>query len=106
MANIQMTVTVKFFHEKTDDDREEYDNLWMENKERFVFISQGIEYQSQLSIVRDQMDANKDILAIRFPSTTFLHRSKIFNSVITGDGVAYDKTRTHGTLVKFGFTTR
>jgi hypothetical protein len=92
MANLQMIVTVKFFHEKTKVDHEEYDNLWMENKERVVFLSSGIQYQ--LSDVRDQMDTNKDILSIRFPSITFLHRSKIFNSVIMGHGVAYENAKT------------
>ena len=86
-----MIVTVKFFHEKTRVDREEYDKLWMENKDRFVFLSNGIQHKYQLSSIRDQMDTNKDILSIRFPS--HIHRSKIFNSVIMGHGVAYENTK-------------
>jgi hypothetical protein len=35
-----MIVNFKFFHEKTDADYEEYNKLWDENRERFIFYTQ------------------------------------------------------------------
>ena len=37
-----MIVNFKFFHEKTDADFVEYNKMWDENKERFIFLQTDI----------------------------------------------------------------
>ena len=88
-----MIVNFKFFHEKTDADYIEYNKLWDENKERFIFLQPHLPLSQQLSIIKDDMDNNKDILAIRFPSNNDIQHNKIINNMLFGKGIMYDNNK-------------
>ena len=88
-----MIVNFKFFHEKTDADYIEYNKLWDENKERFIFLHENLSLSQQMSSIKDDMDNNKDILAVRFPSYSLIKKNKIINSIISGEGVLYDNNK-------------
>ena len=88
-----MIVNFKYFHEKTDADYIEYNKLWDENKERFIFLHENLSLSQQMSSIKDDMDNNKDILAVRFPSYSLIKKNKIINSIISGEGVLYDNNK-------------
>ena len=88
-----MIVNFKFFHEKTDADYIEYNKLWDENKERFIFLQQHLPLSQQISIIKNEMDNNKDILAIRFPSKNDIQHNEIINSVQFGKGILYENNK-------------
>ena len=88
-----MIVNFKFFHEKTDADYIEYNKLWDENKERFIFLQPHLPLSQQMSIIKDDMDNNKDILAIRFPSNNDIQDNKIMNTILLGKGIMYDNNK-------------
>jgi hypothetical protein len=81
-----MIVNFKFFHEKTDADFEEYNKMWDENKERFIFLQSHLSLSQQMSIINNDMDNTKDILAVRFPSKNEIQRNKIINNILLGNG--------------------
>ena len=88
-----MIVNFKFFHEKTDADYIEYNKLWDENKERFIFLQPHLPLSQQMSIIKDDMDNNKDILAIRFPSNNDIQYNKIINNMLFGKGIMYENNK-------------
>jgi hypothetical protein len=88
-----MIVNFKFFHEKTDADYIEYNKLWDENKERFIFLQPHLPLSQQMSIIKDDMDNNKDILAIRFPSNNDIQHNKIINNMLFGKGIMYENNK-------------
>jgi hypothetical protein len=88
-----MIVNFKYFHEKTDADFEEYNKLWDENKERFIFLQPHLPLSQQMSIINDSMDNTKDILAVRFPTKNEIQRNKIINNILLGNGVVYQKNK-------------
>ena len=88
-----MIVNFKFFHEKTDADYIEYNKLWDENKERFIFLQPYLPLSQQMSIIKDDMDNNKDILAIRFPSNNDIQHNKIINNMLFGKGIMYENNK-------------
>ena len=90
-----MIVNFKFFHEKTDADFEEYNKMWDENKERFIFLQTDISLSQQMSIINDIMDMynTRDILAVRFPTKNEFQRNKIINNVLLGNGIVYEKNK-------------
>jgi len=88
-----MIVNFKFFHEKTDADYIEYNKLWDENKERFIFLQPHLPLFQQMSIIKDDMDNNKDILAIRFPSNNDIQHNKIINNMLFGKGIMYENNK-------------
>jgi hypothetical protein len=85
-----MIVNFKYFHEKTDADFEEYNKLWDENKERFIFLQTGLSLSKQMSDINNSMDNTKDILAVRFPTKTGIQRNTIINNILLGNGFAYE----------------
>ena len=85
-----MIVNFKYFHEKTDADFEEYNKLWDENRERFIFLQTHLQLSQQMSIIKDDMDNNKDILAVCFPTINDIRYNKIINNVLFGKGIRYD----------------
>jgi Zn-finger domain-containing protein len=88
-----MIVTLKYFHEKTDADFSEYNKLWDENKERFIFIQSNLSLSKQMSYINDSMDNTKDILAIRFPTMNEIQHNKIINNILLGNGIVYENNK-------------
>ena len=88
-----MIVNFKFFHEKTDANFEEYNKIWDENKERFIFLHENLSLYQQMSSIKDDMDNNKDILAVRFPTKNEIQHNKIINNVLLGNGIVYKKNK-------------
>ncbi len=88
-----MIVNFKYFHEKTDADFEEYNKLWYENKERFIFLQTDFPLSKQMSIINDSMDNTKDILAVRFPSKNEIQRNIIISNILLGNGIAYETNK-------------
>jgi len=88
-----MIVNFKFFHEKTHADYEEYDKLWVKNRERFIFLHTNVNDTHQMSSIKNNMDNNKDILAVRFPRNHIIQRNKIINSILFGKGVMYENNK-------------
>ena len=77
-----MIVNFKYFHEKTDADFEEYNKLWGENKERFIFLQTDLSLSQQMSNINNSMDNTKDILAVCFPTKNEIQRNKIINNIL------------------------
>ena len=46
-----------------------------------------------MSIIKNDMDNNKNILAIRFPSNKDIHDNKIINNMLFGKGIMYDNNK-------------
>jgi len=88
-----MIVNFKFFHEKTDTDYEEYNKMWDENKYRFIFLHMNLSLSQQINIIKCDMDNNKDILAVRFPSTNVIQHNTILNNILLGKGVPYENNK-------------
>ena len=88
-----MIVNFKFFHEKTDADFVEYNKMWDENKERFIFIQTDLSLSQQMSIINDSIDDIKDILAVRFPTKNEIQHNKIINNVLLGNGFVYENNK-------------
>ena len=84
-----MIVPVKFFYEKSDTNREEYDKIWQENRERFVFLHTNLSLTQQTNIIKNHITENTDILAVRFPSFHVL-RNKLIKNILQGRGLSYD----------------
>lgn len=88
-----MIVNFKFFHEKTDADFEEYNKMWAENKERFIFLQSHLSLSQQMIIINNDMDNTKDILAVRFPSKNEILRNKIINNILLGNGIVCENNK-------------
>ena len=88
-----MIVKFKYFHEKTDADFEEYNKLWDENKERFIFLQTDLSLSQQMSNINNSMDNTKDILAVRFPTKNEIQGNKIINNILLGNGIAYETNK-------------
>ena len=88
-----MIVNFKFFYEKTDADYIDYNKLWDENKERFIFLEYHLPLSHQLSMIKNDMDNNKDILAIRFPSNNEIQHNTIINNMLFGKGIMYENNK-------------
>lgn len=88
-----MMIEVKYFHEKTDQDYETYNKLWDENKQRFIFLHDNLSYKQQINSIINDLDDNKDILAIRFPIVNVIKRNKIIDDVLLGKGVKYENNK-------------
>ncbi len=88
-----MIVNFKFFHEKTDADFEEYNKMWTENKERFIFLQSHLSLSQQMIIINNDMDNTKDILAVRFPSKNEILRNKIINNILLGNGIVCENNK-------------
>ena len=88
-----MIVNFKYFHEKTDADFEEYNKLWDENKERFIFLQTDLSLSQQMSNINNSMDNTKDILAVRFPTKNEIQHNKIINNILLGIGIAYETNK-------------
>ena len=88
-----MIVNFRYFHEKTDADFEEYNKLWDENKERFIFLQTDLSLSKQMSDINNSMDNTKDILAVRFPTKNEIQRNKIINNILLVNGVAYETNK-------------
>ena len=88
-----MIVEFKYFHEKTDADFEEYNKLWDENKERFIFLQTDLSLSQQMSNINNSMDNTKDILAVRFPTKNEIQRNTIINNILLGNGIAYETNK-------------
>jgi len=80
-------VTIKYFYEKTTEDYETYQKLWDENRDRILFLQTDMPYANQMSVLCNEMDENKDIIGICFPSSYELKTNKILNEIISGNGI-------------------
>ena len=85
-----MIVNLKFFYEKTDANYEEYNKLWDENRERFIFLHTNLPLSKQKICIINDISDNKDILAVRFPTNKCLKTNKIIQNIILGNGFVYD----------------
>ncbi len=88
-----MIVILKYFYEKTDTNYDEYNKLWDENIERMVFLHHNLPLSKQMSSIIKDITANKDILAIRFPSHRTIKQNKIIDNIISGNGIIYDDNK-------------
>jgi hypothetical protein len=81
-----MLVNFKIFHEITDADFENYNKLWDQNKERFIFLPTNLPLSEQIDYINIFMDSSKDILAVRFVKINELQLNKIMNDIFRGNG--------------------
>ena len=88
-----MIVEIKYFYEKTDQDYEEYNKLWDENKERFVFLHTNLSHKNQLNIIINELNSDKDILAIRFPHINEIKKNKIIKNILLGNVIKYENDK-------------
>jgi len=88
-----MITLFKYFCEKTDADFEEYNKQWDDSKERFIFLQTNLKLSYQLSFIKDHMNDNKDILAIRFPTISYMKKNKIIGGLKLGTGIMYDDNK-------------
>ena len=88
-----MIVNFKYFYEKSDANYEEYDKQWSENADKMIFLHQNLSLSQQITSIKNDISCNKNILAIRFPSTCFLKKNKIINNIIAGKGFIYDNNQ-------------
>lgn len=85
-----MIVTVKYFYENSDKDYEQYNKLWDENIDRFIHLQIDFPVNQQLDMLISDLDENKDILAIRFPTLIQMNRNKIINDILLGKGIKHN----------------
>ena len=85
-----MLVTVKYFNEKSEQDYETYIKLWEEHNQRIVFLDTKLTHHQQKRFIINDLDDNKDILAIRFPRMNEINKNKIINDILLGNGFHYD----------------
>ena len=88
-----MITQFKYFCEKTDADFKEYNKQWDDNKERFIFLQMNLKLSYQLSFIKHDMNDNKDILAIRFPTISYMKKNKIIDGLQLGTGIMYDDNK-------------
>ena len=84
-----MIVILKFFYENADTTYDEYNKLWDENIERIIFLHDNLPLSKQTSSIICDINENKDILAIRFPSYRTIKQNRIINNIISGKGFIY-----------------
>lgn len=89
----KMITEVKYFHEKTDEDFETYGKLWEENRDRMIFLQKHLLNKQQKSNIVQNLNDNKDILAVRFPTIQWMKRNQIMNDILLGNGVKYENNR-------------
>jgi hypothetical protein len=87
-----MIVEIKYFYEKTDEDYETYNKLWNENKARFIFLHTNLSAKKQITSIFNDLDTDKDILAVRFTETKEIKRNKIINDILLGNGIRHNNT--------------
>lgn len=88
-----MIPEVKYFHEKTDEDFETYDKLWEENRDRMIFLQKDLSNKQRISDIVQNLNDNKDILAVRFPTIQWMKRNKIMNDILLGKGFEYENDK-------------
>lgn len=88
-----MLIEVKYFHEKSDQDFELYTKLWDENQERFVYLHTNLSNKQQINSIINNLNDNKDILAIRFPTINEVKRNKIINDILLRKGFRYENNK-------------
>lgn len=88
-----MLIEVKYFHEKSDQDFESYTKLWDENQERFVYLHTNLSNKQQINSIINNLNDNKDILAIRFPTINEVKRNKIINDILLRKGFRYENDK-------------
>lgn len=81
---------VKYFYETSNQDFKDYNKLWNDNKERFIHFIHGLTYKQQLDNIFNNLNDNKDILAIRFPIIKNLNRNKLYNELLLENKVKYN----------------
>jgi hypothetical protein len=80
-----MKIRFNYFYEEN----EASDKLWEENQSRMLLLNPEMSEQEQLHTIQHTMTPNKDILAIRYPSTLFLKKNKWLNWIKLGKGIHY-----------------
>jgi hypothetical protein len=88
-----LIVNFRYFHGKIDADFDEYNKLWCENKERFIFLQTNLTSHQQMSIINFTMDNTKDILAVLFPTKNVIQHNKIINNILLGNGIEYETNK-------------
>ena len=90
-----MITIFKYFHEKTDNDFNNYTNLWKEHLSRFIFLYLNLPLYKQLKSIKEDIlhYPLKDILVIRFPCNKELIKNKIINSIMLGKGINYENNK-------------
>ena len=88
-----MIVIMKYFYEHTDTNYDEYNKLWDENIERFVFLQHHLPLSKQIINIINDITDNKDILAIRLPTNSAIKQNKIINNIMSGRGFIYDDNK-------------
>ena len=87
-----MIVNLKFFYEKSNTDYEKYNKLWKDNINNINFLHTNLPLKKQLISIIADIDNNKNILGVRFPTINILN-NKIINNILLGKGVTYNKTQ-------------
>jgi len=90
-----MIVTIKIFYEKSTADMHEYNTLWEENRDRFIYLQSNLSVKYQQDIIKHNIkeNNNKDILAVRFPSNIVMKKNKIINDAMVCKGFIYDTNK-------------
>jgi hypothetical protein len=88
-----MIITIKYFHEKNDLDFENYDKLWVENHDSFVYLQTNLSDMQQINILINQLNDNKDISVVRFPTISQNTQNKIINNILLGKGFKYENDK-------------
>ena len=84
-----MIVNFKYFYEKTDTPYNEYKKLWLENRDRIIFLQHDLTLSKQTSSIIKDLTDNKDILAIHFCSYRTITHNVIINNIMLGRGFIY-----------------
>ncbi len=98
-----MIVNVKYFYEVSQENYENYNKLWMENRERMCFLTNlekntPKERRYRVEFLKNQLIHAeihvKTILSIRFPKHSIVLRDPILKNILNGKGFQYDENNT------------
>jgi hypothetical protein len=84
-----MIVNFKYFYEKNDTPYNEYKKLWLENRDRIIFLQHDLPLSNQTSNIIKEFTDNKDILAIHLCSYRTITHNVIINNIMLGRGFIY-----------------
>ena len=84
-----MIVNFKYFYEKTDTNYNEYKKLCNENREIMIFLQHDLPLSKQTTSIINDINDNKDILAIHLCSYRTITHNIIVNNIMLGRGFIY-----------------
>ena len=85
-----MIITVKYFYEPMNENKEQYNKLLIENENRIIYLPTEISVDKRLfALMKDiRNNSERDILAIKNRSFTYCNH--IINEIKLNNGFKYD----------------